>query len=272
LAPGRLEEKLQVDCLQAYLAFSRGDWQAARTTARAYREYPVKRWRDRFVAILTQCDEIGGENAAVVDPQDRDQVQAQLADTEPALELAVENRQVSVTTRNLDRITLNYYLMDVELLFSRTPFVQDASDAFSVVRPNTSEVKNIPSRRGTATFDLPAAAQNRNVVVEAVGAGLRRSQAYTPHSLDLQLLEAYGQLRVAQAVTHQALPRVYVKVYARFNDGGVRFYKDGYTDLRGRFDYSSLSTDDLEQVSRFAILVLSEENGAIVKEANPPKR
>jgi hypothetical protein len=52
----------------------------------------------------------------------------------------------------------------------------------------------------------------------------------------------------------------------------VRFYKDGYTDLRGRFDYASLNTNELDFVRRFAVLVLSEDHGAVVREAAPPKR
>jgi hypothetical protein len=52
----------------------------------------------------------------------------------------------------------------------------------------------------------------------------------------------------------------------------VRFFKDGYTDLRGRFDYSSLSTSDLDTVDRFALLVLSDDHGAVIQEAAPPKR
>jgi hypothetical protein len=55
-------------------------------------------------------------------------------------------------------------------------------------------------------------------------------------------------------------------------DGSVGFYKDGYTDLRGRFDYVSLNTDELDRVEKFAMLILSEKSGAIVKEASPPKR
>jgi len=50
------------------------------------------------------------------------------------------------------------------------------------------------------------------------------------------------------------------------------FTKDGYTDLRGRFDYSSLSTSDPDQVERFALLVLSDAHGAGVQEAAAPKR
>ena len=55
-------------------------------------------------------------------------------------------------------------------------------------------------------------------------------------------------------------------------NGQVKFYKDGYTDLRGCFDYASLSTNELDFVDRFSILILSEEHGAVVREANPPKR
>ena len=63
-----------------------------------------------------------------------------------------------------------------------------------------------------------------------------------------------------------------MKVYARLQGGEIRFYKDGYTDLRGRFDYSSLNTDELDQVERFALLILSDTDGAAVREAAPPKR
>lgn len=52
----------------------------------------------------------------------------------------------------------------------------------------------------------------------------------------------------------------------------MRFYKDGHTGLRGRFDYGTPSTDDLDNVDRFAMLFLSEDRGAVVRQAAPPKR
>jgi hypothetical protein len=63
-----------------------------------------------------------------------------------------------------------------------------------------------------------------------------------------------------------------VKVYARTDDGAVLFHKDGFTDHRGRFDYASLSTDDALRAKRFAILVISPEDGAAVREADAPAR
>ncbi|PCI36264.1 MAG: hypothetical protein COB53_10110, partial [Elusimicrobia bacterium] len=65
--------------------------------------------------------------------------------------------------------------------------------------------------------------------------------------------------------------KAYVKVYAEMDNGQVRFYKDGYTDHRGRFDYASLSTNEQDHVKKFSILVLSEKNGATIRETDPPK-
>ena len=88
----------------------------------------------------------------------------------------------------------------------------------------------------------------------------------------MQVIDSYGQLKVTAAEGGAPLPAVYVKVFARTSTGEVRFHKDGYTDLRGRFDYVSLSTTDAEPVERFALLVLSEEDGAVIREVTPPQR
>jgi hypothetical protein len=59
----------------------------------------------------------------------------------------------------------------------------------------------------------------------------------------------------------------------RPRDGSApSFYKDGYTDLRGRFDYASLSTARLPSVAQFSILILHKEFGAVIKMADPPQQ
>jgi hypothetical protein len=45
-------------------------------------------------------------------------------------------------------------------------------------------------------------------------------------------------------------------------DGSVVFHKDGYTDLRGKFDYLSHTAVDSTTVKRLAILVSHSEKGA----------
>jgi len=109
-------------------------------------------------------------------------------------------------------------------------------------------------------------------MVEVVGVGKRQAKPYYPNQMTVQTIEAYGQIQVTRAGTRKPLSAVYVKVYARQQGGKVVFFKDGYTDLRGRFDYASVSAGDVRQVERFAILVLSDEAGAVVREAKPPAR
>ena len=46
----------------------------------------------------------------------------------------------------------------------------------------------------------------------------------------------------------------------------MKFYKDGYTDLRGKFDYASVSTNELDNVKKFSLLVMSEDKGALIRE------
>jgi hypothetical protein len=232
----------------------------------------LDRWRKAFQDVLTQLDEVQGKTPAVVDEESRGQVQTRLAATEAALELTVESKQVTVDYQKLSEVQVNYYLMDVELLFSRNPFVEQVAGQFAYVQPNRSETIQLPAGRNTFTFDLPRKLHSANLLVEIAAAGLRKSQAYFAHSLALQVIENYGHLRVTHKTTGAPLAKVYVKVYARMNGGEVRFYKDGYTDLRGRFDYTSLSTDELDRVEKLAILVLSEADGAVVQEAQPPKR
>jgi 5-hydroxyisourate hydrolase-like protein (transthyretin family) len=120
--------------------------------------------------------------------------------------------------------------------------------------------------------DLPPEFKARNVMVEALAAGVRKTQAYYANTLKVQMIESYGQLVVTQAETGKPVPGAYVKVYGKMADGTVKFFKDGYTDLRGRFDYVSLNTNEVENSQRLAVLVLSDTFGAVVREAPPPKR
>jgi hypothetical protein len=130
----------------------------------------------------------------------------------------------------------------------------------------------LAAARNSHKFTLPDELKSRNVLVEIVGAGQTQTRAYYSHALAVQVIQKYGQIQVLQAKSRKPLGTVYVKVYAQLKDGSVKFYKDGYTDLRGRFDYASLSTGDLESVVKFSLLISSESNGSMVREAMPPLR
>jgi len=268
----KLTTRLQHDYFAAYLDFYSDAPKQVRAIADKYADHPIDRWRDAFAAIAAQLDEIEGEVTKVIDEEDRGEVQTGLAASEASFEFNVESKQVTVNYQNLDEIGVNYYLMDIELLFSRNPFVQQYSGQFSHIRPNATQTVKLPEDKTSHVFALPEALHSSNVLVEITGGGQTKSKAYYSNSLSVQVIENYGQVRVTHCDSAKPLAKVYVKVYARMKDGSVRFYKDGYTDLRGRFDYTSLNTNDLDFVEKFSLLILSDQHGPVVREANPPKR
>ena len=103
--------------------------------------------------------------------------------------------------------------------------------------------------------------------------GIKQMKTYFSATLKVRIVENFGELKV---FIHNAsgqdipLPKTYVKVYSKKNGGAVAFFKDGYTDLRGRFDYGQLSGTSIADVERFAIFVHNDEHGSLIKEAKPP--
>jgi hypothetical protein len=270
--PGKVATRVQYDYCAAYLELFKDDPGRARAIATAHLFHPVDRWRNAFAAVVAQVDEVEGKAARPVIGEEHNQNQGGLAATEPGFEVAVGAQGVSLSWQNLESVRVSYYLMDVELLFSTSPFVQRAGGQFATIRPNASEVLKLPAGRTRHTFPLPAEFEGRNVLVEVTAGGKTRSVPHLASTMAVQVSEGYGQLRVTDAPAGKAVGRVYVKVYAKLADGGVRFHKDGYTDLRGRFDYATVNTPERQAVERFAILVLSDDRGAVIRDVPPPQR
>lgn len=268
---GKTLAELQYDYMAAYLDFYEEKPQNAEIIASRYLNYPVDKWRKKFLEIIKQLKEISGTQSSVaVDPDSRDSRQSNLAEKAPSLEISLEAKKLTIQYQNLVDCTVNFYSMDLELMFSTNPFVSTKSSQFSYIKPNAKMNLNLPQDQSSIQVDIPQQFHNSNIIVEVSSGGLSKSEVHYSHSLNVQVIENYGQLKVTDKTTGQPLPRIYIKVYCR-NQGVVSFYKDGHTDLRGRFDYSSLSTDEIKTLDRFAILVMSDEKGALVREANPPK-
>jgi hypothetical protein len=167
---------------------------------------------------------------------------------------------------------LSFFAMDVELLFSTRPFVDQATGSFAYVKPNLSRTLELPAGQSELFLELPAEFRSKNVWIELAGGGLVRRTPFYANALAVRWIESYGQVQVSDSTSSQPLPKVYVKVYAKEPGGKVRFHKDGYTDLRGRFDYASISGEGAANVERYAVLVLSDAQGAVIRELAPPAR
>jgi hypothetical protein len=215
-------------------------------------------------------EELSGASPAVTDALSRDQQQAELAARQPTFDLTLDRDGVIIRNQHVTSLELRFFEMDVELLFTRQPFVQSDVARFSFIEPQHREYLTNPPPEHRVAW--PPGLRGKNVVVEAVGVGQRKARIHYANDLATHVAHQYGQVRVQRASDRAALVATYVKVYAQKHGGAVAFYKDGYTDLRGWFDYASLSTNDLDHVEKFAILVASDQAGSAILEATPPAR
>lgn len=269
--PAQLKTKMQYDYFQAYAAFYEADLSKARRLAAKYEKYPVDRWRNRFADLTAQIKEVEGAGPEVIEDGNREQEQQLAAAREPSLGLEVEGVKATLDFQNVPEVTVNYYEMDLEFLFSTNPFVSSDTSRFAIIQPNKSMKMKLQGQKGSKIFTLPTEYQASNVIVEVIGGGKTTSTAVYANELKTILSDSMGLLTVRHEKTGKPLPKVYVKVYADTADG-VKFFKDGYTDLRGKFDYASVSSTGLGEVRKFSVLVMSEEHGATVLEASIPQR
>ena len=128
-------------------------------------------------------------------------------------------------------------------------------------------------RLNDVTIHLPEELHNRNGFIQVEYDGKIIHQTLFSQSLDIVIYEQTGRLFVRSRTTHLPLPGVYVKVFGRTSsfDSKGKFVKDGFTDLRGCFDYASLSKESsAPQYRTYSILILSETLGSDVKEVSAP--
>ena len=270
--PDKVPTRVQYDYCAAYLELAGDQPDRARVIADRYASFPVDRWRNAFAEVAHQLDEASGRSTNIADADDRTQRQGQLAATEPGFEFTLSGKAIQLAWQNLDAVRVNYYPMDVELLFSRNPFARQSGGQFAAVRPALTREVKLPAGQAKLAVPLPEEFARRNVLVEVTAAGRTRAEPYYATAMDVTVTETYGQVRALDAAGGRPLPKVYVKVYAKLADGSVKFHKDGYTDLRGRFDYATVSTPERVPAERFAVLVLSDDRGATIREAAPPPR
>lgn len=269
--PGELNSRLQYDYCQAYLHLISSQVDAASAIAEQYRSYPVKHWQERFEAMAQQIAEIRGGIAKVVSEDDPAQVQAAAAEQTESFQFRVVDGKVELEYRNLKQLTMNLYAMDVEFSFSRNPFATGAEDGFAMIRPNVSEQVKLAGASGRQTLELPEDYRKRNVLVEFRSEEQTRSEPVYANNLNVQFREAFGDLQVSNRKSGEFLPLTYIKVYGQRADGTHVFVKDGYTDLRGRFDYVTQSNVSLDGVSKLAVLVLNPEQGTLIRMVGMPK-
>ncbi|ETW02426.1 hypothetical protein H310_05939 [Aphanomyces invadans] len=281
---GRVTERaaktfpLQYDYMNGFLDFFRDDptFPTARAVAMKYAKAAyVARHRcgDLFKRLqdqLNELDQLTQETSVVSVPSSSDQ--------DVSIELTMKKGSFVITQRGtrVDKCVIKYYPVDVEVMFSREPFAgQDArvSSCISLIQPRaTTEIVLSPG--GATTMSVPPALEATQMLVVASPVGYPELEMVKPHfcdSMDVHFSLDEGLVQVFAG--RRPLSKAYVKVFVRTkaSSKSAKFYKDGYTDICGRFNYMAINdTKLLLDVSKLALLILHPDHGAVIRQVSPP--
>ncbi|KAG7390018.1 hypothetical protein PHYPSEUDO_008980 [Phytophthora pseudosyringae] len=269
--------------------------------------HPQPRWRQRFEKMQEFVEEYDAfEVQSVHQLQDMELVDAagegdqlnreaglRTRVSQVKLEASVSEGGVVLLSQHLGQCELAFYPIDVELMFSTEPFntFSDSAESASsilLVEPRQQLFVNLSAIATDASMaktvvqlpdDLRAAQMMVRIhevtssrTVKSVAPAIDIILPCFNSSLKVDMMTQCGILQVLRG----GLPvrSCYVKVYAKVSSAGGRnkteFYKDGYTDLLGKFDYVGINGDLISSVEKFSILISHEKFGATVEQADPP--
>jgi hypothetical protein len=258
--PEKLPGRLHYDYLHTVALFHQENPTAARGIAvRNLPALPPGVWRDRFQTVIDQADEI----AALATKSEA--ASGEGMDSAPQLDMiAGDGGRLVIRHRSLERTTLRLFSVDLEVLFSKDPFLKGDSGSGTepAIRPNRLlEVQLQPDVNET-TVELPENLRQGSLLASAESGNTRLLRVLDSRAIDLRLFPNTRTLRVIDTATGKPLPKTYIKVYAEKQNGEVVYHKDGYTDLRGAFDYLSHTGVDVSEIKRVAIFASHPEKGA----------
>ena len=258
--PAKLPGRLNYDYLHAVaLFYQEKPFDAKGIAAKYLPSLPPGLWRDRFQTVIDQADEI----AALDHPDGKAPPAGDAA--APRLDLSAgEGGKVVIRHSGLERATLRLFSVDLEALFSKDPFLSGGENhgGNPAIRPNATLDVALAKDVAETTIELPSALCQGNVLIAAESGTTKLLKVLDSRALDLRHLPQERTIQVLDAATGKPLPGTYIKVYAEMNDGRIVFHKDGYTDLRGKFDYLSHTGADASGIKRLALLASHPQQGA----------
>jgi hypothetical protein len=263
-----------LDYLSAYLDFYTGypKFEIARDISLKYLDYPILSWRALFIEIANQLGEFDGDEMisdSLIDETKANE-NIQNAEKEENIKLEIKDSKLYISQKNVREAKLSFYVVELEILFSRNPFFSQLNDDFTFLKPNHVHALQFKEQQQEdLIFEIPPTLQKSNLFIQLRSDNKFSTVSYFASSFVVEVIENYGHIKV---LTHENKPikKAYIKCFVKTKSGNVNFYKDGYTDIRGRFDYAALNSSKVSDIEKFAIFVSTEEEGSVIKEANPP--
>lgn len=164
----------------------------------------------------------------------------------------------------MKNIVVSFFDIDQEILFSKNPFQEIKVSQLRYIKPFTSISMAVDQNAINSSLDIPADLLNKNLIIEVSNkpeGSLTETKQYFASKIKTKLIEKYGHIIIFKPSENPKdrtpLPKTYIKVYSQLssNSEKVEFFKDGYTDLAGRFNYAQVSGKDVHDIKKFAVFI-----------------
>jgi len=141
------------------------------------------------------------------------------------------------------------------------------------VNPNFEKVIEFEksTKEQKLEYEIPYEFLSHNFIIEISSDDKKIFKSYFSNELEINVIENLGEIKISDKKL-KPISKAYVKCFAKLNDGKVIFYKDGFTDLRGKFNYIYNNIISSNEINMFSIFVFDEDLGSAIKLASPPAK
>ena len=210
--------ELQYDYFAAYIDFYVGHpkFLVARDICQKYLKYPILSWRNLFIDVANQLAEYDGEeliDAETEVSKGKRKQNSSNADREEMVTIDIKDSALAITHQNVEEITLAFYPIDLEVLFSKDPFSsQDIRNEFSYIQPK--EIQKVavtnPQELAKSVRQIPESLRRFNLYIELTAREKKLSIPYFSTCLKIHVTENYGQIKVLDADDNPLIRVIYI--------------------------------------------------------------
>jgi hypothetical protein len=180
--------ELQYDYLTAYLDFSNGypKFEKARAISKKYKDISISSWKNMFNEIEDQLNEydkkLDFDEKITEEEKESLKSEKHKGELEESLNIELKDQSININYRNVSTITIKYYLIDIEILFSRSPFVKKTKVDFGLVKPQKIETIKVENTKieNKYLLNIPEELKNKNFFIE-VSSGKKKKTKYIIH-------------------------------------------------------------------------------------------
>lgn len=151
--PGLKNLELQYDYMTAYFDLYKGmpEFKKARSLCEKYLDYPIITWRSLFMEIANQLSDFDGD---AMDEEDT-KAKKQQSNEKEILQSTLHKDRINILYSNVAEIKVEFFTIDLEVLFSLYPFVSNECEKLIFCQPHGTLLKAVENTNLTEKVTIP---------------------------------------------------------------------------------------------------------------------